>query len=78
MQYRTSISWRRGYKVFLSWHLTHFAELRPGDHILTGTREGVGLGRNPTMFLKDGDVIELEVREVGRQRKLVRVPAAQH
>jgi fumarylacetoacetase-like protein len=47
------------------WHLTQFAELRPGDLILTGTPDGVGLGRKPPVFLKDGDVIDLEVQQVG-------------
>jgi 2-keto-4-pentenoate hydratase/2-oxohepta-3-ene-1,7-dioic acid hydratase in catechol pathway len=43
-------------------------ELEPGDLILTGTPEGVALsGRFP--YLKDGDVVELEIEGLGRQRQ---------
>jgi 2-keto-4-pentenoate hydratase/2-oxohepta-3-ene-1,7-dioic acid hydratase in catechol pathway len=63
---------------YIIWHLTQFAELRPGDLILTGTPDGVGLGRRPPVFLQDGDVIDLEVQEVGRQRNVVRIPSARH
>jgi 2-keto-4-pentenoate hydratase/2-oxohepta-3-ene-1,7-dioic acid hydratase in catechol pathway len=60
------------------FNLTQFAELRPGDLNLTGTPHGVGLGRKPAVFLRDGDVIDLEVQEVGRQCNVVRIPAARH
>ncbi|QIZ00741.1 fumarylacetoacetate hydrolase family protein [Streptomyces sp. S1D4-11] len=60
------------------WHLTQFTELRPGDLILTGTPHGVGFGRKPAVFLRDGDVIDLEVQEVGLQRNVVRIPPARH
>ena len=42
--------------------------LEPGDVILTGTPEGVALsGRFP--YLRPGDVVELEIEGLGRQRQ---------
>jgi 2-keto-4-pentenoate hydratase/2-oxohepta-3-ene-1,7-dioic acid hydratase in catechol pathway len=53
-------------------HLSQFMVLEPGDLICTGTPEGVALsGRFP--YLAVGDVVELEVQGLGRQRqRLVR------
>lgn len=49
-------------------HLSQFATLEPGDLILTGTPEGVALsGRFP--YLSVGDVVELEIDGLGRQRQ---------
>ncbi|UWF77343.1 fumarylacetoacetate hydrolase family protein [Microbacterium neungamense] len=49
-------------------HLSQFATLEPGDLILTGTPQGVALGgRFP--YLKPGDVVEVEVEGLGRQRQ---------
>jgi 2-keto-4-pentenoate hydratase/2-oxohepta-3-ene-1,7-dioic acid hydratase in catechol pathway len=43
--------------------------LEPGDLVLTGTPGGVAAGRpEPKPFLRDGDVVELEVEGLGRQR----------
>ena len=39
--------------------------LLPGDLIFTGTPEGVGAGRNPPLWLKDGDVVEVILEGVG-------------
>lgn len=39
--------------------------LEPGDVILTGTPGGVGVARDPQVFLKDGDVVRIEVDQVG-------------
>jgi hypothetical protein len=48
--------------------------LEPGDLINTGTPQGVGLsGRFP--YLADGDVVELEIDGLGRQRSVVRAAA---
>jgi len=47
--------------------------LGPGDLVLTGTPGGVAAGRpEPKPFLRDGDVVELEVEGLGRQRTPVR------
>ena len=53
---------------FLVWHLSQYLALEPGDLILTGTPEGVALsGRFP--YLHDGDVVEIEIDGLGRQRQ---------
>ena len=52
-------------------HLSHFMVLRPGDIIATGTPEGVGIGMKPPVFLKDGDVMELEIDFLGSQKQKV-------
>ncbi len=39
--------------------------LKPGDVIVTGTPSGVGLARNPTVFMKPGDVCEVEIEGIG-------------
>ena len=46
--------------------------LEPGDVILTGTPAGVGAARNPARWLRDGDVVEVEVERVGRLVNYVR------
>jgi len=49
-------------------HLSQYMVLEPGDVILTGTPEGVALsGRFP--YIQDGDVVELEIEGLGRQRQ---------
>ena len=40
--------------------------LEPGDLILTGTPHGVGMGRDPKIYMKDGDVIAVEIERIGR------------
>ena len=40
--------------------------LEPGDLILTGTPHGVGVSRDPQVFMKDGDQIIAEVENIGR------------
>jgi len=45
--------------------------LHPGDVIITGTPEGVGMGRNPPEWLKPGDVVELEIERIGTLRNVV-------
>jgi 2-keto-4-pentenoate hydratase/2-oxohepta-3-ene-1,7-dioic acid hydratase in catechol pathway len=45
--------------------------LEPGDLIATGTPEGVGLGRTPPEYLKDGDVVETEIEGIGTLRNRV-------
>jgi 2-keto-4-pentenoate hydratase/2-oxohepta-3-ene-1,7-dioic acid hydratase in catechol pathway len=48
--------------------------IEAGDVIATGTPEGVGLGRTPQEFLKDGDMVETEVEGIGVLRnQIVRV-----
>ena len=44
---------------------------KPGDVITTGSPSGVGYGRNPRLFMKAGDVVEVEVKEIGVLRNPV-------
>jgi 2-keto-4-pentenoate hydratase/2-oxohepta-3-ene-1,7-dioic acid hydratase in catechol pathway len=53
-------------------YLSQFMSLQPGDVISTGTPPGVGLGQSPPVYLKDGDVMTLEISGLGRQRQRVR------
>lgn len=46
--------------------------LSPGDIIATGTPVGVGIGFDPPRFLKDGDVVEVEIEGIGTIRNVVR------
>lgn len=46
-------------------------ELQPGDIIITGTPSGVGLARNPQVWMKPGDVCEIEIERIGLLRNTV-------
>jgi 2-keto-4-pentenoate hydratase/2-oxohepta-3-ene-1,7-dioic acid hydratase in catechol pathway len=48
-----------------------FTPLEPGDVIATGTPEGVGHRRNPPLWMKPGDVLEVEISGVGTLRNRV-------
>ncbi|HZH61159.1 MAG TPA: fumarylacetoacetate hydrolase family protein [Metabacillus sp.] len=50
---------------YLVEFLSNLMTLEPGDIILTGTPGGVGVARNPQVFLKDGDIVRIEVDQVG-------------
>ncbi|MGI5287248.1 fumarylacetoacetate hydrolase family protein [Nonomuraea polychroma] len=52
-------------------YLSHFMVLEPGDVINTGTPAGVALGMPGQPYLKAGDVMELEIEGLGRQRQTV-------
>jgi 2-keto-4-pentenoate hydratase/2-oxohepta-3-ene-1,7-dioic acid hydratase in catechol pathway len=47
-------------------YLSHSFTLQPGDLIATGTPAGVGFSRKPPLFLKEGDVVEVEIERIGR------------
>lgn len=53
-------------------YASQFMSLMPGDIISTGTPHGVGLGLNPQIYLKEGDVMELGIDGLGTQRQEVR------
>jgi 2-keto-4-pentenoate hydratase/2-oxohepta-3-ene-1,7-dioic acid hydratase in catechol pathway len=53
-----------------------FTELVPGDVIVTGTTGGVGAYRTPPLWMKDGDVVEVEVSGIGVLRNPVKDEAA--
>jgi len=46
-------------------YYSQFYRFRPGDCITTGSPSGVGYGRNPKVFMKAGDTIEVEVSGIG-------------
>jgi 2-keto-4-pentenoate hydratase/2-oxohepta-3-ene-1,7-dioic acid hydratase in catechol pathway len=52
-------------------HISQTMTLEPGDVISTGTPSGVGYVRKPPIFLKQGDVVEIEIEGVGVLRNRV-------
>jgi len=58
--------------AFLVHYLSQFMSLQPGDVITTGTPPGVGMGIKPDpVFLNVGDVMELGIEKLGRQRQVI-------
>jgi 2-keto-4-pentenoate hydratase/2-oxohepta-3-ene-1,7-dioic acid hydratase in catechol pathway len=53
-------------------HASAFTTLEPGDVIVTGTPGGVGMKRTPPLWLRDGDIVEVEVDAIGVLRNRVR------
>jgi 2-keto-4-pentenoate hydratase/2-oxohepta-3-ene-1,7-dioic acid hydratase in catechol pathway len=52
-------------------YYSQFYLFRPGDVITTGSPSGVGFGRNPKVFMKAGDVVEVEVAAIGVLRNTI-------
>jgi 5-carboxymethyl-2-hydroxymuconate isomerase len=73
MQDSTTAEMIFGVAEILSFLSASFT-LEPGDLVLTGTPWGVGGFRDPPVFLKPGDVVEVEVEDVG----VLRTPVAEH
>ena len=46
-------------------YISAFTPLEPGDVIVTGTPGGVGARRNPPVWMKPGDTVEVEISKVG-------------
>jgi 2-keto-4-pentenoate hydratase/2-oxohepta-3-ene-1,7-dioic acid hydratase in catechol pathway len=61
---------------FLIHYLSQFMTLLPGDIISTGTPAGVGLGFKPPVYLQPGDVVELGIEKLGRQRQVAKAYAS--
>ena len=53
--------------------LSHHFTLFPGDIILSGTPAGVGAFREPSVYLKDGDEVIVEIDGIGRLVNTCRV-----
>jgi len=52
-------------------YVSEFMTLLPGDVISTGTPAGVGLGMNPPVYLRAGDIVELGIENLGESRQRV-------
>jgi len=52
-------------------HISQLITLEAGDIIFTGTPPGVGMARKPPVFLKAGDVVEVEVAGLGTLKNSV-------
>jgi 2,4-diketo-3-deoxy-L-fuconate hydrolase len=52
-------------------YISRYMTLMPGDVISSGTPAGVGLGQHPPTYLRAGDVVELGIEGLGRQRQQV-------
>jgi 2-keto-4-pentenoate hydratase/2-oxohepta-3-ene-1,7-dioic acid hydratase in catechol pathway len=57
--------------AFIVSYLSRFMTLLPGDLVITGTPQGVGLGMKPPVFLQRGDVMTLDGGILGTQRQQV-------
>lgn len=57
--------------AFVVSYLSQIFTLTPGDLIFTGTPPGVGMARNPPVYLKHGDVVEVEIENLGVLRNPV-------
>jgi 2-keto-4-pentenoate hydratase/2-oxohepta-3-ene-1,7-dioic acid hydratase in catechol pathway len=56
--------------VLIEW-LSKGLTLEAGDIIATGTPEGVGMGRTPPEYLREGDIVETEVEGIGTLRNRI-------
>jgi 2-keto-4-pentenoate hydratase/2-oxohepta-3-ene-1,7-dioic acid hydratase in catechol pathway len=56
--------------------ISRFTELVPGDVIVTGTPGGVGARKTPPLYMKDGDVCEIEIEGVGVLRNPIKTEKA--
>lgn len=60
---------------FLIEFISHLITLEPGDLIMTGTPDGVGAAMNPPQFLQPGDVVTLEIDNIGKlENKIIDRP----
>jgi 2-keto-4-pentenoate hydratase/2-oxohepta-3-ene-1,7-dioic acid hydratase in catechol pathway len=62
------LTWNFAWLIF---YITQFATLKPGDVIFTGTPVGAGGHQTPPQWLKEGDVVEVQVPEIGTLRNPV-------
>jgi 2-keto-4-pentenoate hydratase/2-oxohepta-3-ene-1,7-dioic acid hydratase in catechol pathway len=51
--------------------ISEFATLEPGDLVAMGTPEGVGAARNPPLWMKHGDLVEVEIESIGVLRNRI-------
>jgi len=53
-------------------YISQYMTLLPGDIISTGTPFGVGLGFNPPIYMKEGDVVELGIEGLGTSKQVAK------
>lgn len=58
--------------------LSSFMTLEPGDLIATGTPSGIGATRHPPLFLRAGDIVEVEIEPLGMIRNQIVAEASSH
>ncbi len=60
------------YKIpYLISYISQFMSLQAGDIISTGTPSGVGMGKNPPQYLKEGDFVKASIEGLGEQQQKV-------
>ncbi|MEQ9918782.1 fumarylacetoacetate hydrolase family protein [Pectobacterium aroidearum] len=59
-------------------YISTFSELSPGDVIITGSPGGVGKKRTPPLFLHEGDVVEVEIENIGCLHNRITTPVGKH
>ena len=52
-------------------YVSKFMSLQAGDIITTGTPPGVGMGKKPQIFLKEGDKLKLTIDNLGEQNSQI-------
>ena len=52
--------------VSLIEYISAYIALDPGDLVITGTPSGVGVFRDPPVFLEPGDIVRCEIERIGR------------
>jgi 2-keto-4-pentenoate hydratase/2-oxohepta-3-ene-1,7-dioic acid hydratase in catechol pathway len=52
-------------------YVTEWTPLKPGDLIVSGTMGGVGFARTPPVFMKPGDIAEVEIEKIGVLRNTI-------
>ncbi|MGA2035055.1 MAG: fumarylacetoacetate hydrolase family protein [Thermoguttaceae bacterium] len=70
MQQSSTAQWIFGIEEVISY-ASRVCTLSPGDLVFTGTPGGVGFARTPPVFLKPGDVVEVEIERLGVLRNMV-------
>lgn len=56
---------------YLVSYISSFTRLEPGDIIVTGTPSGIGARRTPPLWMQAGDVVEVEISDIGVLRNAV-------